>query len=120
MFIADDAPTSTKLRRSGMIPSSVGARSRVHAAPTELGYVFGQARAINMALLPELEPKATRLARNFCSHNVQPSTFNLPLTHQRITHHVAISSVPDGAACDVICKCTCFAPIRWIRSAITR
>ena len=69
MFIADDTPTlSIKLRRSRMVPSAVGACSYVHAAPTELGRICSRGRSINMALLPELEPKAAWCAQHFCAH----------------------------------------------------
>ena len=66
MFIAGDAPSSTKLRRSG-IPCPIGARSYVHAAPTELGARLGRG-SINMALLLELERKAARRTFLFAPH----------------------------------------------------
>src|SRR5260370_30248706 len=61
MFMATRAAESAKLRRSGMNEISdpirdslVPERTRIRAAPTELGRAFGLVVTINMALLTEL------------------------------------------------------------------
>ena len=56
MLIAADAPNVH--RRSDTIPSTVGAHSHVLCRSYGACVIFEQVRAINMAVLQELEPKA--------------------------------------------------------------